>query len=63
MQQKIRIIIIRILIYSAKTRPVMAFIKTRKQLVSAVNTSPLSLVAIKAIPQAEVTRLKLMHPL
>jgi len=63
MLQKIRIIIIRILIYSAKTRPVMAFIKTRKQLVSAVNTSPLSLVVIKAIPQAEVTQLKLMHPM
>lgn len=54
MQQKIRIIIIRILIYSAKTRFVMALIKTRDKQVSSAIASTLSVVAVNAVVQLEL---------
>ena len=61
MQQKIRIIIIRILICSARTRSVMAFIKTRKKLVSSAIASTLSVVAVNAVAQDQIAQLETIH--
>ena len=61
MLQKIRIIIIRILIYNARTRLVMAFIKTRKKLVSSAIASTLSVIAVNAVAQDQVTQLETIH--
>lgn len=61
MLQKIRIIIIRILIYNARTRFVMAFIKTRKKLVSSAIASTLSVVAVNAVAQDQVVQLETIH--
>lgn len=61
MLQKIRIIIIRILIYNARTRFVMAFIKTRKKLVSSAIASTLSVVAVNAVAQDQIAQLETIH--
>jgi len=61
MLQKIRIIIIRILIYNVRTRFVMAFIKTRKKLVSSAIASTLSVVAVNAVAQDQIAQLETIH--
>ena len=61
MLQKIRIIIIHILIYNARTRFVMAFIKTRKKLVSSAIASTLSVVAVNAVAQDQIAQLETIH--
>ena len=57
MQQKTRIIIIRIQIYTTLCESRMSFIKSRKKIVSTAIASSLSVIATAAIAQEETTQL------